>query len=493
MIKNNKAKGDYRIITKVGEIPDNINGNEYSPSMVIIKDGRACQSIYPSTIAFSDYTLQPIAPIIIDEPMVQLVKKGVVRSQIVDFNFKTNITNSIAYPIIDKYPNAIHSVHINSYSSVEGDSINNEYLHHSRAKYIKDQIQSRLGVSSDKFTINAKENWEQMDFQLSYFGLDSLAKLPRDSLRLFLSNRDESVAWDSLLLSQRKSIAIINYVGDYSDGENQETLAEFNLRTAVATENVALFNKALYEMYTSSDYNPQILFEHQINEFIKTQPKTVANYTALLSLHYHSDPYTVIELINTWLNKAEQLDTPARHNLMHLYTLVGTYLLNSWDVSSERLSNVIHPLKIKKIDIPNENAELILNQHLTFIKYYGQINDIPHLSESFNFIAQHFKNSSLKKEDDVKLALFFNKWGAFELTIDYMLNHFKSDNINEDGLFILAETMNYKSAQKQPELYMQVNEKALAINQKRWCEWLKRDFQLKRNYQIKRMYCDSCE
>ncbi|HZH87069.1 MAG TPA: CAP domain-containing protein [Brumimicrobium sp.] len=491
MIENNRALGDYRLITKIGEIPDHINAIEYSASIVIIKNGRACRSTYPIKISFKNYTLRSIEPIISDEPMVELVKKGVVRSQIVNFNFKTNITNAIAYPTIMNYPDPIHSIHINTYSSVEGDSINNVYLHQSRAKYIKDQLQARLGISSDKFSIDAKENWEKMDFQLNYFGLDSLAKLPRDSLRLFLSQRDTLVAWDSLLLSQRKSIAIINYLNDYN--ESHGTLGEFNLRTAVATKNIKLANKALYEMYNSSDYNPSILFEHQIIEFIKMHPRLVGNYTALLSFHYYNDPYSVTEFMNAYLYKLDQLDAPAHHNLMHLYTLVGNQLLDSWDVSSERLSNVIHPLKIEKINFANLKTELILNQYLTFIKYYGQINDTKLLSQSFHFISNHFKNSALGKEDDVRLALFFNKWGAFEWTIDYLLAHYRQDNLNEDGLFILTETMHAISIHQLSDAYIEVNEKALKTNQRRWCELIENNFQIKRNYQIKRMYCDTCE
>jgi hypothetical protein len=43
-------------------------------------------------------------------------------------------------------------------------------------------------------------------------------------------------------------------------------------------------------MYRSQDYYPSILFEPQIIEFIMTQPKTVANYSALLSHHYYFEP-----------------------------------------------------------------------------------------------------------------------------------------------------------------------------------------------------------
>ena len=493
MLENNRAESDYRVISKVGDIPENLHGNEYSPSMILIKNGKACKYIYPAEIPKRDYELRPFEPIVLDEPTIQLVKEGIVQSQIINYDFKTNITRSVDLPKINKHPEKIHSIRINSFSSVEGDSIHNTQLHNSRANFIKNHISSTLGASSEIFTINAKENWNQMNFQLNYFERDELAQLSRDSLKVILANRDNSLPWDSLLFAQRKSMAIINYLGKYNDGENIESLGEFNLRTAVTLEDASLANKALFEMYYSHDYNPEILFEPQIIDFIKMQPKTVANYSALLSIDYYSEPYLITDFIHSWLNRIEKLDDNARTNILHLYTLVGTHLLDNWDVSSERLSNVIHPLKIEGFSSQIEKAELVLNLHLTFIQYYGQVNDGPNISKSFYYIANYFKNNSLKKEDDVDLALFFNNWSMYNMTVEHLSSRFKTNGLNENGLFILAETMNFTNYSAEADLYLEVNEKALQSNQARWCEWLNNDFQVKRNYQIKRLYCESCK
>ena len=506
MIENNQAQGNYRLITQVGEIPKNLMGNEYSPSLVIVKGRRSCRSVYPFEIPYMDYGLHSFSPIVRDEPTTKLVKKGVLHTQNVVFNFKTNRVNAIDYPKIINYSDPIHSVHINSFSSVEGDSTNNVRLHNSRAKYIKSQIQNRLGVASNKFTSTAKENWEQMHFQLQYYGLNSLIQLSDDSLKSFLSIRNDSLAWDaliktnslwrsiswdSLLLSQRRSNAIINYTSDFTEGK-EESLGEFNLRTAVATRNDHLANKALYEMYQSADYNPSILFEPQIIDFMKAYPKTVGNYAALLSKHYENSPYKVTEYINVWLNHLEPLDDIDRNNLMHLYTRVCTLLLDRWDVSSERLSHVIRPSRIKRIVLKDPKPELVLNQHLTFIAYYGQINSMENIGKSFTYIADYLKENAISKYDDVKLCLFFNKWGAYNLTVDYLLHRFKNEKINEDGLFLLAQTMNLIDIFEQPKNYLEVNKRAVKANKERWCNWVDRNFQVKRNYRMKEIYCEAC-
>lgn len=493
MLQNNRAESDYRVITKVGDIPENFQEYEYSASMILIKNGKACKYIYPSMVPNKDYELRPFAPIVVDEPAIELVNEGVVKTQIINYEFKTNITKADLLPKIEEFAENIHSIRINSYSSIEGDSIGNEKLHNDRANFIKNHISSTLGASPEQFTIDAKENWDKMNFQLNYFEQDQLSLLSHDSIKEIVANRDKSLPWDSLLFEQRKSIAIVNYLGVYNDSTALETLGEFNLRTGVATDNASLVNKALYEMYQLLDFNPTILFEPQIIEFIKKNPKTVGNYAALLSYFYYYDPYLVTDFIHSELNNVENLDDKARTNLLHLYTLVGIYLLDNWDVSSERLSNVIHPLKIEKFSSKNDPIELVLNLQLTFIQYFGQVNDGPNISKSFNFIANHFKNNSLKQEDDVDLALFFNNWSMYKMTLDFLTSRYKTSGLNEDGLFILAQTMNFSDFNNQSEIYLSVLKKALESNQVRWCAWLNNDFQINRNYEIKKLYCEYCQ
>jgi uncharacterized protein YkwD len=493
MLQNNSAESDYRVITKVGDIPQNLEGNEYSPSLILLKNGKACKYIYPAEIPKKDYDLRPFEPIVNDEPTVELVREGVIQSQTINYNFNTNRTESVDLPKIVEQTGMIHSIRINSFSSVEGDSTHNAQLHNSRASFMMKHVSSILNASSELFTINAEENWDQMNFQLNYFEHDELARLSHDSLKKILANRDKTLPWDSLLFAQRKSLVIINYLGEYTDLDNFESIGEFNLRTAVAMEDASLANKALYEMYHSSDYNPEILFEPQIIEFIKMHPKTVGNYSALLSIDFYRDPYLITSFIHTWLNRIDRLDGNARSNILHLYTLVGTHLLDNWDVSSERLSNVIHPIKIEGFSSEREKSELVLNLHLTFIQYYSQVNDAPNISKSFYYIAKYFKNNSLKKEDDVDLALFFNNWSMYKMAVEHLSLRFESDSLNEDGLFILAQTMNFTNYNDDSGVYLEVHKKALHSNQERWCDWVNDDFQVMRNHQIKRLHCESCK
>ncbi len=493
MLRNNRAESDYRLITKVGDLPKNLSSDDYSPSVIMIKNGEACLYLYPAQISRNDYTLRPIEPITNDEPSAQLQKKGVVAFQQLQYNFNTNKRSSPELPTINNYEAPIHSIRITSFSSVEGDSSANAKLHNARADYIRRHVSQKLTFQDSLLEVDASENWTMMDFQLNYLKRDDLSALSHDSLKAILKDRDDSLPWDSLLFEQRISSAVIYYEGEYDETTSTESLASFNLRTAVALKNPILANKALYELYKDEYTELSLLFEKPVFEYLCSESRTVANFAALLSHIYYESPYQVTQFIHGWLHRKDELSESARFNLIHLYTLVGTHLLDNWDVSAERLSNVIHPHKINPLSPTKEDEQLILNTHLTFIQYFGQINDGENISKSFYFIADYFKEHALDMEDDVDLSLFFNNWSMYRMTEKHLLPKFVDNALNEDGLFILAETMNYIHSKDQTNQYIHVHEKALEMNKSRWCNWLKKDFQVLRDYRVKRLYCEACE
>ena len=165
-------------------------------------------------------------------------------------------------------------------------------------------------------------------------------------------------------------------------------------------------------------------------------------------------------------------------------------LLDRWDVSAQSLANVVHPIRMKTIVPENIQADLLLNTHLVYINYFGQINDSEGIETSFDFITEYFKDRSLSIDDDVKLALFFNDWSAYDRTIDFLLSKFKDDDLDENGLLVLATTMNL--ADKDHALFVEVNKTLIEINALRWCNWINQDYQSLRNTKLKSLYCEHC-
>jgi uncharacterized protein YkwD len=489
---NNQAESEYRLISTIGEIPKNLSKNDYSSSLIFIKNGKACKYVYPNYVSRGKYALRPFEPITMDEQNIELVKEGVIESQILYYNFKTNKTKSIRDPEILSNQNNIHSIQIKSFSSVEGDSMNNQELYKSRSQYILNHLKSKLNLPEEVVSIEEKENWEQMMFQLNYFEQADLTLLKRDSLRQIIKKQGVNIPWDSLFFQQRKAVAIINYSCSYSESETKFSLGELNLRTGIKTNNISLVKKALYELYKNENYETRILFEPHIIEFMTENPETFTNYSALLSKNYFYSPYEVTKYLFSYLHQYKQLDTNAQINFLHLYTLLGDFFLRNWDISAKKLSQVVHPSKILKIIPKQVTPELNINLQLTFLQYYGQVNDYENISKSFHYIANYIKTTELKMEDDVNLVLFFNNWSMYNLTVEHLYKRFLENKINENGLFILAETLNFSSKNQVKNEISKIHRATYDSNPKRWCKWIEIDFQHKRNDEIKKMYCEYC-
>ena len=492
LLRNNEAKSDYRIITVVGKIPPQYRSRNYTPSLVLIRNGQMCKYLVSGDVPSRKYNLKPIQPILRDPGNIALVKQGIIWSQEVEYEFKTNITTSVHFPKVDQEVYPVRTIEITAFSSVEGDSSKNETLHNNRAQAIRAHLQKLTGAPDSVFQIKTAENWDMMRFQLHCFHREDLARLAPDSLKRLIG-KDRSLPWDSLFYAQRVSTATIHYSGnsDIFGAGNMATV--MNLRTAVLQNNPSLANKALYLMATTDTFNRHILFEKSIFEFIKKHPETATNSAALLASVYQQNIQLTTAFLFNWMGRKNELDADATFNLLHLYTLVGNWLLDEWDVETARLANVVHPAKVNAIaNAESISNELMLNLHLTYINYYGQINDGMNISRSFDFIADYFQKRSLRPEDDTALGLFFNSWSRYDKTLSYLYPKFLKNALDEDGLFALVQTTSFYDTREYAEQLLALHEAAVAANLYRWCNWVNEDFQILRDTRIKQMYCEKC-
>lgn len=493
ILKNNEAKSKYRIITQVGTIPDSLVSSEISCSVILIQNGKKCKYLIPGYVPKKRYQLINLDPKLSNPTHINLKKTGIVASQELAYDFESNITTPVNYPTVKKSDYKIHSVDITSYSSVEGDLQNNAALHNQRAQKIKQHVLRETGQRQLKTTIDAKENWDKMYFQLRYYMANDLASLPKEAIKNILETEDNRLPWDSLLFDQRKSIATINYSSTISKEQDPKQFFAMNFKTAIAENNMDLANKALFEMYHANEVKTELLFEDAPFKAIMQRPELTQNVAAVLSKTYKKDLSRTIEFLFNWLNKGNALSPESKHNLLHLYTLLSIELLNSWDLPAKRLANVVHPSIVKQQADNLLQDELRLNLHLAFIRYYGQINDGPNITQSFNYIADYFKKRNLNIEDDIKLVLFFNRWSRYDLTNDHLLYKFQNGTLNEEAVFILLKTLYFYAPEgKDISYHEEVILKAAELNKKKWCNWVDDEFQILRDQEIKELYCSKC-
>lgn len=490
ILNNNQAKSDYRIISKIATIPSHLTEKEISLSVIFIGNNQSCKYIIPTSVPSKSYKLRDIKPKLNKPEGIKFIYEGIINSIHLNFNFLRGVDSPEQYPELPNINQNMHSIEIVSYSSVEGDLKSNIKLHDNRAEKIKAYLKQSLTLRDDQVKIISGENWDKMNFQLKYNFADHLLELSQDELKELIANGDETLAWDSLLYKQRQSTATLNYYGKVEDKKQFVEVAKLNLRTAIATKNHDLANKTLYKMFESKSKWPELIFEDQIFNAIMSEPKLVQNAAAFMTKTYGRHHEKSIQFLDKWISNHEKLSEEAKYNLYILYALINYKLLDNWDVPSKSLSHVIHPVRIQASIYSPPSNQLMLNLHLTFINYYGQINDGQKISESFNYISNYFKSKVLSPQDEIDLVMFYNNWSMYHLTTEYLYPKFSKNKLNEESLFILMETINY--SEEFPDIFDQVYLKAYETNKRRWCNYIDDNFQILRLDKVKNIYCSQC-
>ena len=353
LLDSNRAQGDYRLISAVGEIPPGLDTGNVQFSILIIKNGRQCAYAVPAFIPFSGYDLLPVEPKMIN-PDVPFLTEGITRSVMIPFNFARNQVVPTVDPELYLSSN-VHSAEVVSYSSIEGDSYHNSFLHNNRGQYIADYVKKMQGDLEFDVSIRSKENWDKCYFQLEKLGLDEMKSKSRQIIKEFVMT-DTLRNWDSLLFIQRKSHAIIHYTGE-SDTTLKAQL-EMNLRTAIIEEEFDLANRSMAELHKNGIVST-VLLEEAVMEKLFKHKELVQNSTVLLTgLSYYAQE-RVVEFVSNWIKRSDQLEDDAISNLLFLYAVTTKDILDVWDVHAKSLAKVINPVKVKvladKQQINSEN------------------------------------------------------------------------------------------------------------------------------------------
>jgi hypothetical protein len=382
-------------------------------------------------------------------------------------------------------------VKILSYSSVEGSTERNIGLHQNRAKFIEAYIRQKAKGYRYDVEVDAQENWRMMDFQLRYNFADSLLELSHGELKQFIASGDTLLPWDKLLFEQRSSRAFINYTKTLDPILHSDYLPYANLITAIVQENDDLANKAMYEMYHDEDVI-RFIFDEQVFDALLKRKDLVQNAAAVISRDYYQDWSKAVMFVHAWASRLNELSIEARENVLHLYSILGYDLVQEWDVSAKRLSNVIHPSRLEGLINNSLPEEIMLNANLTFVYYYGHTLEREGLDRSFEFVKSYMDERSLSEEKLTKLVWFFNDWSRYDLTNEYLMKSWEKGVLSEENTFVLAHTLTRYQREKYNDQYMKIMHKALELDQERWCEWVGYEFQILRDHEIKQMFCSTC-
>ncbi|MFN6076260.1 MAG: CAP domain-containing protein [Fluviicola sp.] len=487
ILKANVAQNPIHLIAKVADLPAGL-GSEITYSTIIINNGQSCKYLTPIQIESDNFQLLPYTPQL-EVNSETLKNKGIIESKEIRISFKTGDVKPIELNALlnnnTLNKGKIQQIDIETYSSIDGKSSDNQKLADDRVKFLENLIKKKLPNATIKYNVIANENWEMMNYQLNYFNRLDLLSLSPDSLKYY-SISDKSLNWDSLLFAQRISRIIFHYEVD-ENSKDFIRLEDINLRQAVLDNNVELVNKALSGIFNNR-IDLEILFEPRVLSFCKSNPKVYANYLACLSLNFKKHLSETIQILFSMMQKKNEFTEITKQNFCNIYTKISYDFLQDWDVDKERMSNIIHPIKIRTIQAENPTAELKLNLELTYISYFGQINDQENTQKCYDYIISYFSKHNETEQSAKKLALFCNKWSMYSDAVDFLKPWYKKKTISALSMLILVSNSTILDADESELLEM--HEYYKKSYPKEWYDFMENNIQLNRNYKIKSIYCE---
>lgn len=493
ILAKNEAKGDYRLVVKIGEIPPSLLPyiHELKASIVVVRDGFFCDKIDPIGLPGEDYDLLPVKPKLLKPKDVVLPKLRHYMMEEVVFEFASGQLAFSEPPHLDKNPREVASVEIVSYSSVDGDSAKNIALHEGRAKAILDFLKKNRKIEGKPTKTTVKENWERMNFQLKMMGKNAHLDSSKQVIRQFVNANRANMG--DYLAEQRKSKAIIYYQKSPTDPslppDEHRLMA---LREAVLANNPFVANLAMYELAKNDSVSYDFLFEEAIFSKIKEDPRLAQNSAALLSMRDDLDELLITEFVDKWVDKSEKLSPDATGNLINLYNKSNLELLRSWDVPAQRLAKVVTPVRVLAILKDNLAKEVVVNFNLSAIKYYGQINDTRMIIRMLKYLSDYFEENAKSIDDIIKLSLYLNHWSWYHGSIGLLEGRMKEKDFSKEALLLFLKTATIYPKDMSETILLDLHQKATTKVPQEWCRWVEGNFTLMKNAWLKNKFCEIC-
>lgn len=494
LLQNNRAENKYKIITSVGKIPAHLIGKEYVINVILLFNNTACNYVSPIKIDSKSIDLFPLEPIFKKKNNKTLSNKGIVFTNEILFEFDRNTIK----PKNSWYTNTLYSVHsyeIYSFSSVEGNEVVNKKLYRERAIALEKFAKDSLGIKKSPSLVESNENWEKCLIQLQMENLEELSKKSKNEIRKYINEHKDD--WQSYLDEQRTSSIVINYYGELKKDNLEESeyttqLINLNLRTAIFEKDYDKVNQTLEAIYTQ-DYGG-VLFENLVFNELKTNEQLVQNASATLLKHHRDNYFKTVVFLKNWLAKFDQLNQETQFNLLVLYCDINAELLQNWDISTTKLSNVNKPNTLQNQFSGFEiNSKLQANYNYISLYYSSHINDYENVNHYFNKVYHRFLENVKTSQDRLNLALFLNYWSTYKYAFGLLKSQLNDSSFSKEEALLLAQLTSLFIDEIPENNLKPILTKAYQINGKEWCNWQKNNFNIMRNEFIKNEFCKKCK
>lgn len=509
LYKNNEATQDNYLLTKLGTVPKALRG-EYQVNTMVIKNNKLCYTSYPVSVPQGQIPLFPFKPLF-DSARTATILPDTINKTLTfyipfnrgEINYDSRAFKTF-YNRVSGYKNYITAINVNSYSSVEGSVKQNQYLQTQRLNKIIKTIKSTNIPASVPVKGKAQENWDLFYKQIDNPIYGFLKDKSKSEVKAYFNDKNNLMYFDAFLKAQRTAVVTVSINGVIDANTNESafdlSLAYQNKLMLNQTKQAnAIMSKVLRDFDYKSDFPYDLFYSDSI---------AVGN-SNLISLTNQWAMLLNIDWFNITKKEGEEgmkLASETKHYVpfqYNMYCSAVKYMFNEIDTigSTSDLLGKIQALKKHKSwgkysnQISNEEYNrLIINYHLGLLKVNRRYRRYGKVDESLKVIKNYFVKADMTLVEAKKMALFFNEYYRFDWSVEILKPYMdKEGEIDEDALFVFVKTASLLRDDFTDDDYFKYMSMAQAKNNKRFCAWLNKDFQLLRSKKTKEVYCKVCK
>ena len=528
LYRNNQHPDTNRLYTYLGKIPASLDQKNLQLNVVLVKNNRACEEVYPVAIPFSDLPLFRINPIWafgkdetvqpIQVAAVKHIKRSASKAISSTESLKLQFDkSSISFfpgewekvnQFIDKHADQIDSIRVLAYSSIEGSTANNLVLQQERADTIKAALE-QLGLDSSKIKTQAAENWGLFYRQVLGTRWGSLIQMDRKQVKQKLKEHGVEESLSALLTAQREAQVIVYYQqkrnGAFSPYETASTSDDAKakleaLQTAInqeKTEKALQLQEDLIRLFLEFQVNLSDLL--QVNIPISSKHKWLLSNMLSLELFFKKN----IRTDEAYISRIKEIQALAPLDLSLQFNNLGYAVRYLYEEGTpledpEALNASILQLydrpetAIQYQNIERSLDRLMVNFHLAAVDYYFHQRRYTDRNSSMLAIQDFFSQEDISEAEALSLTRFFNSNYYLDWSLDTMRPYLDRKEASEDLLFTYFQTYTLWKGGERKASYYELLERCLAQNPRRLCQWIKTYFQLQRDEKIRIVFCEHC-
>ncbi|MFK7774234.1 MAG: CAP domain-containing protein [Saprospiraceae bacterium] len=415
---------------------------------------------------------------------------------------------------LKKNKKTIKSIKIEAFSSVEGPTDRNLFLQKKRAEKIQSELQKN-GIQLSKISKQSKENWELFFAQINDTEWQIWKDKPKGEIKKLLNNQPAKKDIEPLLVEERVAKVLVVF----DEEIESETYSTAYFDDATTSDDFQFLIKYFKQLVAMNKTDSALLVQYDLIQHFLEKKISIQDITDVeIPLEKENLPLLSNQLaVELFFRKRMRTDKPFVKKVKQMAQLGENYLpmkFNFYGFATRylylALDTIVDPIDLEfdiqylleddnyqatYLDAKKTVDRLLVNFHLGVVEYYEEKRAYELIGESLEFIKDYFIDEGLTELETIRLALYFNRHGRTNWTLELLFPYLEKGNYLENTLFIYVQTIAHKiGLEKLNKIrFIKYGKIAAERNSDRFCKWFNKEFQMLRYNEVKQLYCKTCE